>query len=160
MSHDSNGNPHELGRQGRFSVSTDPARLDLPLIHDFLSNHSYWAAGIPEKLVRRSLENSLCFGLYHDASQIGFARVVTDKATFAYLGDVFVLDSYRGRGLSKWLLDCVMRHPDLQGLRRFILGTRDAHRLYDRLGFAPLASPERFMEICPPDVYGRTKAEE
>jgi GNAT superfamily N-acetyltransferase len=149
-----NVNPHEWSRQDGFSVSTDPARLDLDLIHDFLSRHSYWAPGIPLEIVRRSLENSLCFGVYQGRSQVGFARVVTDKATFAYLGDVFVLEEFRERGLAKWLMQLIVDHPDLQGLRRVILGTRDAHGLYEKFGFRALASPERFMEIHRPDAYG------
>jgi GNAT superfamily N-acetyltransferase len=139
--------PHEVGRRGDFLVSTDPALLDLPLLHDFLANRSYWAAGRPLEVVRRAVEGSLCFGLYEQGRQVGFARVVTDKATFAWLCDVFVLETYRGRGLSKWLIECVMGHPALQGLGRFLLGTRDAHGLYGRHGFRPLADPSRFMEV-------------
>jgi GNAT superfamily N-acetyltransferase len=137
---------HEVGRRGDFFVSTDPGLLDVKLIHDFVSNRSYWARGRPREVVRRSLANSLCFGLYEGERQIGLARVVTDRATFAWLCDVFVLEAYRGRGLSKWLLECVLGHPELQGLRRFLLGTRDAHGLYARYGFTPLADPTRFME--------------
>jgi GNAT superfamily N-acetyltransferase len=118
----------------------------MELIHDFLANQSYWARGRPPEVVRRSLANSLCFGLYEGRRQIGLARVVTDRATFAWLCDVFVLEAYRGRGLSKWLLECVLGHPELQGLRRFLLATRDAHELYTRYGFTPLADPTRFME--------------
>jgi GNAT superfamily N-acetyltransferase len=151
------GSPHEVGRRDDYLVSTDPARLDLPLIHDFLANRSYWAAGIPLEVVQRSAENSLCFGLYQGPNQIGFARIVTDEATFAYLADVFVLEAHRGQGLSKWLLECVMRHPRLQGLRRFLLGTRDAHGLYQRHGFTPLTDPERFLEIFRPDVYSKAE---
>ena len=149
-----NVNPYEFERRDGFSLSTDPARLDLALIHDFLSRQSYWAAGIPPEIVRRSIENSLCFGLYRSQRQVGFARVVTDKSTFAYLGDVFVLEEFRGRGLGKWLLERILHHPELQGLRRFILGTRDAHGLYEQFGFRALASPERFMEIHRPGIYG------
>jgi GNAT superfamily N-acetyltransferase len=138
---------HELARQGDFLISTDPSLLDLPLIHDFLANRSYWATGRPLELVCRSLENSLCFGLYKRKRQIGFARVVTDRATFAWICDVFVLEEYRGGGLSKWLIGCLMSHPDLQGLRRILLGTRDAHGLYKRFGFTPLADSSRFMEV-------------
>jgi GNAT superfamily N-acetyltransferase len=148
-----NVNPYELDRGDGFSVSTDPTKLDLPLIHDFLSCRSYWARGIPLEIVRRSIENSLCFGLYYDRSQVGFARVVTDKSTFAYLGDVFVLEDFRGRGLGKWLLERIVGHPELQGLRRFILGTRDAHGLYEQFGFRALSSPDRFMEIHRPELY-------
>ncbi len=152
-----NVNPHEFNRQNGFSISTDPARLDLALIHDFLSHRSYWAAGIPLETVRRSIENSLCFGVYQGQSQVGFARVVTDKSTFAYLGDVFVLEDFRGRGLAKWLLEQIVGHPDLRGLRRFILGTRDAHGLYEQYGFRALSNPEKFMEIHRPDVYGAAR---
>ena len=148
-----NVNPYEFERQDGFCVSTDPARLDLALIHDFLSRRSYWAMGIPLETVRRSIDNSLCFGLYHSQTQVGFARVVTDQSTFAYLGDVFVLEEFRGRGLGKWLLEQIVNHPDLQGLRRFVLGTRDAHGLYEQFGFRALASPERFMEIHHPGMY-------
>jgi GNAT superfamily N-acetyltransferase len=141
-----------------FLVSTDPARLDVAAIHAFLSR-SYWAAGIPLEVLERSLRNSLCFGLYTPGSllrpQIGLARVVTDRATFAYVCDVYVLSEYRGRGLGKWLLSCFQSHPDLQGLRRFNLVTRDAHSLYAPLGFRPIAHPDRYMEKLDPDVYKR-----
>jgi GNAT superfamily N-acetyltransferase len=126
----------------------------MPLIHEFLSARSYWAAGQPLEVVRYSLENSLCFGLYEQQRQVGFARVVTDRATFAWLADVFVLEEYRGRGLAKWLLACVMGHPALRGLGRVLLGTRDAHGLYQRYGFTPLAYPDRYMELFRADVYG------
>jgi GNAT superfamily N-acetyltransferase len=144
------GDPHEVARQGEFLISTDPRLLDLPLIHDFLSGRSYWAAGRPEEVVRRSLDHSLCFGLYEGKRQVGLARVVTDRATFAWLCDVFVLEDYRGRGLAKWLLGCVLGHRDLQGLRRFLLATRDAHGLYGRYGFGPLSDPARFLEVFRP----------
>jgi GNAT superfamily N-acetyltransferase/uncharacterized damage-inducible protein DinB len=145
--------PHEVGRRGDFLVSTDPALLDVPLLHDFLANRSYWAAGRPPEVVRRSIDHSLCFGLYERGKQVGFARVVTDRATFAWLCDVFVLEPYRGRGLGKWLVECVLGHPSLRGLRRVLLGTRDAHGLYARHGFTPLADPSRFLEVFRPDVY-------
>jgi len=139
--------------RGGFRISTDPARLDLGLIHGFLSG-SYWARGIPREVVERSVRGSLCFGLYEEGgSQVGFARVITDRATFAYLADVFVLESQRGRGLSKWLLERILAHPDLQGLRRFLLGTKDAHGLYARFGFAPPKDPSLWMEIFRPDAY-------
>src|SRR5262245_41463278 len=144
---------HEVGRRGDFLISTDPTLLDVPLIHDFLANHSYWATGRPLEVVRRSLANSLCFGLYEQKRQVGLARVVTDRATFAWLCDVFVLEAYRGRGLSKWLIESVLSHPELRGLRRFLLGTRDAHGLYQRYGFTSLADPTRFLEVSRPDVY-------
>jgi GNAT superfamily N-acetyltransferase len=145
--------PHETARQGDFLISTDPALLDVPLIHDFLANRSYWATGRPLEVVRRSLENSLCFGLYEKDRQVGLARVVTDRATFAWLCDVFVLEAYRGRGLAKWLMGCVMSHPVLQGLRRVLLGTRDAHGLYKQYGFTPLADSWKFMEVFRPSVW-------
>lgn len=140
-------------RRGEFVISTDRARLDLDQIHKFLTN-CYWAKGIPREIVARSIENSLCFGVYDsEGKQIGFARVVSDFATVAYLGDVFVLESHRGRGLSKWLMECIMRHPSLQNLRRWILLTGDAHGLYSQFGFSAVQAPERYMEIHQPDVY-------
>jgi GNAT superfamily N-acetyltransferase len=137
-----------------FTISTDPARLDLSAIHAYLTR-SYWAEGIPRDLVARSLAGSLCFGLYEGESQIGLARVITDQATFAYLCDVYVLEQYRGKGLGRWLMETVVQHPDLQGLRRFTLVTRDAHELYRPLGFTPLARPEGYMEIVQPGLYRR-----
>ncbi|HYM76802.1 MAG TPA: GNAT family N-acetyltransferase [Candidatus Dormibacteraeota bacterium] len=140
-------------RHGEFVVSTDRARLDLNVIHGFLTN-SYWARGIPREMVARSIEHSLCFGVYDGSGkQVGFARVVSDFATVAYLGDVFVLESHRGRGLSKWMMECILQHPALQGLRRWILLTRDAHGLYSQFGFTALRSAERYMELHRPDVY-------
>ena len=136
----------------RFTVTTDRDRLDRDVIVRFLSS-SYWAENIPRGIVDKSIDNSLCFGLLEDNRQIGFARVVTDGATFAYLADVFVLSEQRGAGLGKWLIECVISHPDLQGLRRWLLGTRDAHGLYRQFGFAPLKRPEFVMEIIDPDVY-------
>ncbi len=138
--------------QDEFEISTDPSRIDVAAVHDFLST-SYWAKGIPLEIVRRSIQNSLCFGIYRSKEQIGFARVITDRATFAYLADVFVIEEYRGRGLSKWLMQCILAHPELQGLRRWSLATRDAHGLYRQFGFRELKSPERFMELHDPDVY-------
>ncbi len=139
-------------RKDGFAVSTDPARLDVDLIHCFLTD-CYWAKDIPRPVVERSLRHSLCFGLYEGDRQVGFARVISDFATFAYLADVFVLESHRGRGLSKRLMECIRSHPDLQGLRRWSLVTRDAHDLYRHFGFTPLASPDRWMEIHDPEVY-------
>ena len=140
-------------RRGEFVVSTDPARLDLDVIHGFLTN-CYWAKGIARELVARSIEHSLCFGVYDGSgAQVAFARVVSDFATVAYLGDVFVLDSHRGRGLGKWMMECILQHPALQRLRRWILLTRDAHGLYKKFGFTPLKSADRYMELHRPDVY-------
>ena len=145
--------PCEFARRGPYFLSTDPNLLDVSLIHKFLSEQSYWAPGIPREIVERAIKNSLCFGLFHDSQQIGFARFVTDRATFAYLADVFVVEAYRGQGLGKWMIERVLQHPDLQGLRRILLGTRDAHGLYQRFAFAPLAEPGRFQEIFRPDIY-------
>jgi len=142
-------------RRGEFTVSTDRNRIDLDVVHGFLTE-CYWAQGIPRDVVARSIENSLCFGLYTEGKQVGFARVITDYATFAYIGDVFVLESLRGRGLGKWLMECIMQHPRLQGLRRWSLVTRDAHGLYSQLGFEPLKKPQNYMELHNPDVYRQT----
>ncbi len=139
-------------RQGEFEISTDPSRMDVAAVHGFLTA-SYWAKGIPLETVRRSIQNSLCFGIYRGSEQAGFARVITDRATFAYLADVFIIEAYRGCGLSKWLMECIMAHPDLQRLRRWMLATRDAHGLYRRFGFGDLKSPQRWMERHNPDVY-------
>ena len=142
-------------RRGEYVISTDPARLDRRVIHEYLSRSSYWAAEIPGHVVARALEHSLCFGLYAPDGQVGLARVVTDHATVAYLADVFVLPAHRGRGLSKWLMEVVVAHPALQGLRRFLLNTRDAHGLYRQFGFTGITSPDWAMERFDPDVYRR-----
>jgi len=139
-------------RRGEFLLSTDPQLVDLDVVYGFLTE-CYWAKGIPRNTVARSIENSLCFGIYTCGQQVAFARVITDFATYAYIGDVFVLESFRGRGLSKWLMECIMHHPRLQGLRRWSLATRDAHDLYAPFGFRPLASPEKYMELHDPDIY-------
>lgn len=136
-----------------FVISTDRDRLDVPLIHSFLCNDSYWAKGIPRSTVERSLQHSLCFGIYRADQQTGFARVITDYTTFAYLADVFIVPAYRGRGLSKWLVKTILGHPELQGLRRWMLATTDAHGLYKQFGFVPLPHPERFLQLHYPDVY-------
>jgi len=135
-----------------FLISTDNRRIDLNVVHEFLT-HSYWAAGISREVVARSIENSLCFGIYREDQQVGFARVISDYATFAYLADVFVLEDFRGKGLSKFLMQCIIEHPNLQGLRRWVLGTRDAHGLYAQFGFKPLHAPDIFMEIHNRDIY-------
>ncbi len=139
-------------RRGEYSISTDKGRLDVAVIHGFLTM-SYWAAGVPMDVVKRSIEHSLAFGVYKEDQQVGFARVITDYATFAYLGDVFILEPFRGRGLSKWLMEVIVGHPELQGLRRWVLLTRDAHGLYRKVGFTELSHPERYMEMHFPDVY-------
>lgn len=142
--------------EGQFAVSTDPTRLDVEAIHAFLSHESYWAQGRPLAVVQRSIAHSLCFGLFDGRRQVGFARVITDRAVYAYLCDVFVLASHRGRGLGKWLLRCILAHPDLTGLRRFQLITDDAHGVYDQVGFVPLANPERHMELVNSDPPRKT----
>jgi len=140
-------------RRGEFVLSTNPARLDLDLVHGFLTN-CYWSKGIPRETVARSIEHALCFGIYDgQGAQVGFARVISDFATIAYLGDVFVLESHRGHGLGKWMMECIVHHPSLQGLRRWILLTRDAHQLYSQYGFKPVKSPELYMELHNPAVY-------
>ena len=144
-------------RRGPYAVSTDPERLDIAVTTTFLAE-SYWASEIPEPVVRRSVEGSIAFGVYEDDRQVGFARVVSDRATFAWVGDVFILDSHRGRGLGLWLMRCVLAHPDLQELRRWLLASTSARGLYARLGFTPLAAPERFMEIADRDVHRRQQA--
>jgi len=146
-------------KQNEFVVSTDPAKLDVMAIHAFLTR-AYWSEQIPRDVIERAVQHSLCFGLLEGPAQIGLARVVTDYATFAYLCDVYVLESHRGRGLGKWLIKCVMAHPQLQGLRRFNLVTRDAHGLYAPHGFKPLAKPENHMERHKPDIYKTTAAGE
>jgi GNAT superfamily N-acetyltransferase len=142
--------------EDEYEISTDNKRLDLALIHDFLANESYWAKGIPPQVVKKSIDNSLCFGVYHQDRQVGFARVVTDYATAAYVGDVFILEPYRGKGLGKRLVGTIMNHPELQGLRLWLLGTLDAHGLYEKYGFQRVAETpllERLMAIRDTDAY-------
>ena len=154
-------------RRDEYLISDDRARVDLDVVHGFLAS-SYWATGISRELVERSVDHALPFSLWFEpaasaasdftpprARQVGFARVISDYATFAYLGDVFVLEEFRGRGLSKWMMRVVVEHPRLQGLRRWSLLTRDAHRLYEDVGFRPLAQSDRWMERWDPDVYRR-----
>ncbi len=141
-------------RRGDFLISTDRSRLDLDIVHGFLTE-CYWAKGIPKEVVAPSIQHSLCFGMYH-----GFARVISDYATYAYLGDVFVLEPYRGHSLGKWMMQCIMAHPWLQGLRRWNLLTRDAHGLYAQFGFTPVKTPERYMEIHDPGVYSQASVQE
>jgi GNAT superfamily N-acetyltransferase len=138
---------------GEFVVSTDKSRLDLNVIHGFLTN-CYWSKGIPREVVARAIEHSLCFGVYDgQGAQAGFARVVSDFATYAYVADVFVLESHRGNGLGKGLMQAIVEHPRLQGLRRWNLSTLDAHGLYAQFGFVPPKFPERYMEILRPNIY-------
>jgi len=139
-------------QQGDYIISTDNNRLDVRIIHDFISNQSYWAQGRPLETVERALDNSLNFGLYKSDRQVGFARVVTDYATFGWIADVFVLPEHRGQGLSKWLMEVILSHRDLQGFRRWVLATKDAHSLYARFGFIALHRPERWMERPDPNM--------
>jgi GNAT superfamily N-acetyltransferase len=142
----------EEWRKADYVISTDNSRLDLDVIHRYLTA-SYWAEGIPFDIVERSIRNSLNFGLYKRDVQIGFARVITDRATYAYLADVFVLEAHRGEGLGKWLIESIVSHPELQGLRRWSLVTRDAHGLYRLFGFSELKRPETYMEKLAPEIY-------
>ena len=136
-----------------YKISANFADMDVDVIHGFIST-SYWAKGIPMTTLQRSLENSLCFGVFTErAEQVGFARMITDKATFAYLSDVFVLEARQGKGLSKLLMAAILDHPDLQGLRRMVLATSDAHGLYQQFGFTALAAPEVYMELHTPYLY-------
>ena len=142
--------------RGEYTIATDSARVDIDVVHRYLSEESYWAQDIPREVVARSIAHSLCFSVLHDKNQIGFARVTSDRATVAYLGDVFILPSHRGKGLSKRLMECISSHPALQGLRRWMLATSDAHGLYAQFGFTPIKAPERWMEKHDPQVYARS----
>jgi GNAT superfamily N-acetyltransferase len=139
-------------REAQYEISLDPARVDVEAAHAYLSG-SYWAQGIPIDLLRKAIANSLCVAAFHQGVQVGFARAVTDRATFAYLADVYVLEAHRGRGLSRRLVAALLDHPEMQGLRRLMLVTRDAQGLYEKFGFTALAHPERVMERHRPDVY-------
>lgn len=143
-----------LVSKGEYEIDDDPGRLDLDVVHGFVAG-SYWAEGVPRDVVERSVANSLGLGLYHGGSQVGFTRAVTDRATFAWVCDVFVLPRHRGRGLGHWMIETLLEHPDLAGLRRFMLATADAHQVYADRGFTPLADPGRYMEIrrSPRDLY-------
>lgn len=137
-----------------YLISTDKSKLDINSIFDYLSNRSYWAAGVPMEKVKRAIENSICYGVYDSSGkQAGFARVVTDKATIAYIGDLFIFEEYRKQGLSKWLMECILKHPELQGFRRWILLTKDAHGLYKQYGFNEPEEPSTYMELRKKDVY-------
>ena len=138
--------PREFKRVDH-TVSTDPARLDLPWIHNYLTHDAYWAKGVTFEVFHKSVENSLCFGVYHQEEQVGFGRVISDYATFAYLADVFISEGYQQRGLGIWLVDCIVSYPELQGLRRWMLVTSDAQGLYEKFGFSPMENPDRIMEM-------------
>lgn len=140
-------------RRGAYEISSERDRLDLEVVHRYLEESSYWAAGIPLPTVRRAVQNSLPFGVYHEGALVGFARVITDYATFAYVGDVFVLEEHRGKGLSKWLMQVIVDDPRLEGFRRWMLATRDAHGLYAQSGFVPLSQATRWMERRPLHGY-------
>ncbi len=146
---------HEWQRDA-YLISTDKPRLNLAAIHGFLTT-VYWSPGLPRSILERAIEHSLVLGLYQDQEQVGFARVITDFSTMAYLCDVFILEPFKGQGLGLWLIETIVSHPDLQGLRRFMLATRDAHGLYGKAGFVPLNAPERWMEIWNPNVYASTQ---
>lgn len=137
-----------------YEITSDKTRLDVDAVHAFLTK-TYWSPGIPRDIVERAITNSVCFGVLSNGQQVGFARVITDKASFAYLADVYILEQHRGQGLSGRLMDAVTCHPELQGLRRMLLATRDAHGLYARYGFKPLTAPERMMEVLNPDAYSK-----
>ena len=145
--------------EGEYQISTDPSKLDIGVIHKYLSEESYWATGIPFEKVKNSIEHSLCFGLYNHHEQVGFARLITDKTTFAYLADVFVLEKERGKGLSKFLIATIQSHPELLNLRRWLLGTKDAHGLYEQFGWTRITEElaNRFMMRFNPDVYKKTE---
>jgi N-acetylglutamate synthase-like GNAT family acetyltransferase len=145
----------ETFTQNNYSISSDKSLLDFSVVHGYLSR-SYWAEDIPEDVVKKAIENSLCFGVYNDEKQIGFARVISDYSTFAYLADVFILEEERGKGLSKWLVECILKHKQLQGLRNFCLLTRDAHMLYEKYGFQTLERPQNFMAIKKDNFYKKT----
>ena len=145
-------NNHEW-QNGEFTISTDRKRLQIEAIYKFLSEDSYWANNRTREQTETAIKNSLPFGVYKGENQIGFARVVTDYATFAYLGDVYILEEFRGKGLSKWLMETIFNHPELQGLRRWVLATKDAHTLYEKFGFHALVHPDRWMEKPAPNAY-------
>jgi GNAT superfamily N-acetyltransferase len=139
-------------KRDEYLISTDPSRFDLPWIHGYLINDAYWSRGISFQVFRKSVENALCFGVFHQEVQVGFGRVISDYATFAYLADIFIDEHYRRRGLGKWLVECMLNFPELQGLRRWILVTKDAHGLYEQFGFVSLKRPESMMEIVNKDI--------
>jgi len=139
-------------KKGNYSIITDGSKMDIKMIHGFLSR-SYWAENIPIETVQRSIDGSLCFGVFTGDKQIGFARLITDRATFAYLADVFILEEYRGQGLCKWMMEAIMAYAELHGMRRVMLATRDAHGLYAQFGFTPLSDAQRWMHIHNPNIY-------
>ena len=137
--------------KNQFNISTDKNKINLDYVHRFLTQ-SYWSPGISIQVVKKAMEGSLCFGVYDNDKQVGYARVITDTATFAYLADVFIDENYRGKGLGKWLVKMILKHPDLQGLRRIILTTKDAHKVYEQCGFISITNPERYMVYNPQSI--------
>lgn len=142
-----------VAERDEFAIDDERSRLQFDVIQRFLAEDSYWAQNRTPEQTQTAINNSICFGVYHGEQLVGFARVVSDRATFAYVGDVFIIDEYRGRGLSKWLMEVIVAYPELQGLRRWVLATRDAHGLYEKTGFGPLVHPDRWMELTAPDAY-------
>lgn len=142
----------ESGMIHEYKINSDNSLMDIDAIHSYLSR-SYWAENVPRDIVKKAIRNSLCFGVFHNTVQVGFARLITDSATFAYLADVYILEEHRGKGLSKKLMKEVINHPELQGLRRMVLATADAHTLYEKFGFKPLGEPQKFMELWTPNIY-------
>ena len=142
----------------KYTITTDKSKLDIAVVHDYLCNQSYWVKGIGKETLKREIDHSLCFGVFHQHTQIGFARVITDFTSFAYLCDVFIIEAYRGKGLSKWLMQSMLDHPELQNLRRWTLYTLDAHGLYKQFGFGESKIPERFMEKHNPDFIKNNEA--
>lgn len=140
-------------KNGRYHISTDKTELQIDVIHDFLGKSSYWAKGIPRHIVEKAIQESVCFGIYEQGRQIGFARLITDQATFAYLADVFILESHRGKGLGKWLISVIMEFPGIRGIKHILLATANASAFYAEFGFKPLAKCENMMEIKIPDIY-------
>lgn len=137
--------------KNNYLISTDKNKIDVAYVHAFLSQ-SYWSPGVPARIVKRAMKGSLCFGVYNNDKQVGYARMVTDKATFAYMADVFIDEKHRGKGLAKWLVEMILAHPQLQGLRRILLATKDAHKLYEQCGFTTINNPERYM-VYNPSAY-------
>lgn len=144
-------------RNNQYMISTDQTLLDIDVLHAFLKQ-TYWSSGIPKEILQNAINNSLCFGVYEEKKQIGFARAISDFSTFAYLADVFIIESYRGKKLSSWLMQTIVSHPQLQGLRCWLLRTRDAHGLYKKFGFSQPKSPENYMEISVSDIYLKVPA--
>lgn len=142
-------------KKENYSISTNKKKIDVDYVYQFLKQ-SYWAENIPLKIVRKAIQNSICFGLYHQNKQVGFARVITDKSTFAYLADVFIDPAYRGKGLSKWMMEIIVNYRHLKGLRRFMLATKDAHGLYEQFGFSLMPDTGRWMHIHDPDLYRKS----